>query len=278
MLRKFSFLSSSSPSRACAPLNVHVRIHCIAPDGRVAKDRDRKERRTMKEKRRRQGRTYVKQKRRLCARERQWEWCVVDIRTYVCITKKEAFTSLFNSLRFSLSRSLSFSFSLFFSLPLSLSLSFSLVCFFFLALASRSFSFPSHRRSYRRTTILEPQCFLSIPWLLSPSQCVWGGQRGEGTREWGEMLLSMCALIDSLLYLSRSPMTRRMWMKRTTQKTATRARPRPLLLPVDLKNRPVVSSSLSLPSTMLAIFLRSTPREQSIKDEVSTMIDEYNCK
>ena len=31
-------------------------------------------------------------------------------------------------------------------------------------------------------------------------------------------------------------------------------------------------------STMLAIFFRSTPREQSIKDEVSTMIDEYNCK
>lgn len=133
----FRFVSFFFFSCACARLNVHIRI-CITSHQMVEWQRigtEKKDERKKNEKRRRQGRTYVKQKkRRLCAIERQWEWCVVDIRTYVCITKKEAFTSLLNSLRFFSLLSLFFSLAFLFFSCLLLFLfgtRFSVVLFFF---------------------------------------------------------------------------------------------------------------------------------------------------
>ena len=102
----------------------------------------------------------------------------------------------------SLSRSLSFSF-------------FSRVCFFFLALLFRLFLVLRRRRS----TILEPQCFLSIPCLLYCFVRVMREEEGDdgGTTQWCEMLMYVCAQIDYIFYLSTM-------MMRTTTTTSKRRR------------------------------------------------------
>ena len=125
-------------------------------------------------------------KKRWRERERVSEWCVVDIRTHVCITKKSICFSIHSS--FLLSR----------------------VCFFFWHFSSVFLSF-SCPPPYRYSSILEPQCFLSIPCLVCV--CEWwekGERNDEGATQWCEMLVCVCvrALIDYIFYLSTTMMRR----------------------------------------------------------------------
>jgi hypothetical protein len=165
-------------------LDIHVLILCIAPDGLVVKGKAEAKRERMSSKK--------------WERERASEWCVVDIRTHVCITKKK--------------RLLLYSFVF---LPFSCSLLF----FWHFSSVFLPFSCSTPRRPYRYSSILEPQCFLSVSCLLHCLVCVSDGRgETERARRWGgyrimrNAYVYVRALIDYIFYLSMTMM--RTWKTR----------------------------------------------------------------